>query len=392
MRELQSLDVRGRAVLVRADFNVPLGPMGEVVDDTRIRAAVPTLRWLVGQGASRLVLASHLGRPKGPDARCSLRPVADRLSKLLDMPVALLPVELDEARLAASAAPEGSVLLLENTRFYPGETANDAEFGRRLASLAELFVQDAFGSVHRAHASTVAVARLLPSAAGLLLQREVEVLSSLLQQTGGSFTAVLGGAKVSDKIGVIDNLLPRVGALLIGGAMANTFLLAQGHRMGASLIEPDAVEVASSLLSGEWSRKILLPSDLVFAESLDRPETAQTVQVGQAPGNGAAYDIGPATVQAFGEKIRTSETVFWNGPMGVFETERFARGTYAVASAVADCPGFSAVGGGDSVAAVERSGYADRIDHISTGGGASLEFLEGRLLPGIAALEEPAHA
>lgn len=378
--------MRGRVVLLRADFNVPLTGAGEVADDTRIRAALPTLRWLVEHGAGKLVLLSHLGRPKGVDGRYSLRPVAGRLSELLGRPVTLLPVDLNEAETAARAAPGGSVLLAENTRFYPGEVKNDGELAHRLASLGELFVQDAFGAVHRAHATTVALARLLPSAAGLLVQREVDALSRLLTRPESGFTAVLGGAKVSDKLGVIESLLPKVSKLLIGGAMANTFLVARGNRMGRSMTEPDLALVAGSILSGPQAHKVVLPADLVVAESLDRPETARVAEPDRVPDACAAFDIGPVAAGSFRDVIRSSQTVFWNGPMGVFEVQPFDKGTYAVAHAVAECSGYTVVGGGDSAAAVARSGDAARIDHVSTGGGASLEFLEGRTLPGLAAL------
>jgi phosphoglycerate kinase len=386
LRTLDDLDVRDRVALVRADFNVPLSE-GAVADDTRIRATLPTIAALRRRGARKVVLTSHLGRPKGYDPRLSLLPIAERLSELLELRVPLLPIALEEAEEAAAAADDGSVLLLENTRFYPGEERNDPDLARRLAGLADVFVQDAFGAVHRAHASTVAVARLLPAAAGLLLEREVTALGGLLNNPARPFVALLGGAKVSDKIGVLDSLLPRVDRLLIGGAMANTFLLARGYDMGRSLVEPDSVAAARALLDGRHADKLVLPADLVAAEALDRPEAARTARPGET-GDGAAFDIGPDTAERFAAEIRRAATVFWNGPMGVFETERFARGTYAAARAVAECGGWTVVGGGDSVAALERSGYADRVGHISTGGGASLEVLEGKPLPGIAVLEE----
>lgn len=388
MRKVQDMDVRGRSVLVRADFNVPLTSDGAVADDTRIQATLPTLKWLREQGADKVILASHLGRPKGPDSKWSLRPVVDTLSALLDQPVTLLPSDLDAALEQAQSAPPGSVLLMENTRFHSGEQRNDPDLARKLASFADVFVQDAFGAVHRAHASTEGVARLLPSGAGLLLQREIQALGSLLQSPHRPFTAVIGGAKVSDKIGVIENLLPRVDRVLIGGAMANTFLLSQGHTMGKSLVEPESTDTAAFLLQGEWADKIELPVDFVAADNISDPGSAQAVRVEQVPDDLGAFDIGPATVTRYSAHVEHSATVFWNGPMGVFEVENFAQGTYALAAAVARAEGYTVVGGGDSVAALERSGYADRVDHISTGGGASLEFLEGRNLPGIAVLDE----
>ena len=396
MRTLDQLRVGGKTVFVRVDFNVPLSESGEITDDTRIRADLPTLRRLRSLGAAKLVLASHLGRPKGQDPSLSLRPVAARLSELLESGVAgvrpavsLLPLSLGEARSQVEDAPEGAVLMLENTRFYPGETKNDPELAGELAALADAYVNDAFGAAHRAHASTEGVARLLPSAAGLLLQREVEALTRLLESPGRPFTAILGGAKVSDKIGVIQNLLPRVDTLLIGGAMANTFLLARGVQVGRSLVEEENVQAARELLAAAGDGKLLLPVDCVVAADLSRPETARSVPVAEVPPDAAVYDIGSGTLELYSERIRSSETVVWNGPMGVFEVPRFAEGTFGIARAVAKCAGYTVVGGGDSVAAVHRSGYAQQVSHISTGGGASLELLEGRRLPGVAVLEEP---
>jgi phosphoglycerate kinase len=387
VRGLDSLDVAGKTVLVRVDFNVPLSPTGEIEDDTRIRAALPTLRELRERGAGKLLLASHLGRPKGVDPKQSLAPVGSRLAELLSTGVEVLPVDLEQARSALHSAPAGVVRLLENTRFYPGETKNDPELARRFAALADAYVNDAFGSAHRAHASTEGVARLLPSAAGRLLEGEVRALARLLEAPERPFVAVLGGAKVSDKIGVIRNLLPRVDRCLIGGAMANTFLLARGLDVGKSLVEPDNVETARQLLGGAGAETLELPRDCVVAEDLSRPETAATVRVNAVPSGLAVYDIGPDTARAYADAVRGASTVVWNGPMGVFETERFAEGTLAVARAVAECEGYTVIGGGDSVSAVHRAGVASRVSHISTGGGASLEFLEGRALPGIAVLE-----
>lgn len=386
MRTLESIDVRERTVLVRADFNVPLSDTGVIQDDTRIRAAIPTLTRLFELGASKLVLASHLGRPKGQfNAKYSMALVVDRVSDLLGRPVQLLPLDLEQARQVIQSGREGSVFLLENTRFYPGEEKNDIQFAHQLASLADAYVNDAFGSAHRAHASTEAIAKLLPSAAGLLMEKEVEVLTKILNSPNRPFVAILGGAKVSDKLGVISNLLPRVDKVLIGGAMANTFLLAQGLKVGKSLAEADMIDTAQQLLS---EQKIDLPVDVVVASSLQDPDSKEIVEVNLVPEDKSIYDIGPKTIENYSSVIATASTVFWNGPMGVFETEGFADGTYAIARAVANCSGFTVVGGGDSVSALENSGMSSSVDHVSTGGGASLEFLEGKKLPGIAALED----
>lgn len=385
MRLIETLDYHGRPVFVRVDFNVTVGDDGSVTNDTRIRAALPTLRYLLDAGARTLVLASHRGRPKGVDPTLSLGPVAERLAALLERPVSVLPFDLADARRIVGAAGSGTVFLLENTRFYPGEEANDPTLASNFASLADVFVEDAFGSVHRAHASTEGIAHILPSAAGLLVQREVHALERVLQQPERPFTAVLGGAKVSDKARVIQNLLPRVDRLLIGGAMANTFLLGQGIEVGKSLVEPDRVELAVSLLRGDGSEKLVLPIDVVVADSLNSSEVS-AVPVGAIPASSAVYDIGPETTRLFASEIVRSRTVVWNGPVGVFERDVFAPGTYALAEAVAQCPGYTVVGGGESITALGRSGFSDRVDHISTGGGASLEFLEGRVLPGLAVL------
>jgi phosphoglycerate kinase len=385
MRLIETLEYHGRAVFVRVDFNVTVRDDGGVTDDTRIRAALPTLRYLLDAGARTLVLASHRGRPKGIDPALSMAPVAERLATLLGSPVSVLPFDLAEARHLVSAAGSGTVCLLENTRFYTGEEANDPTLASSFASLADVFVEDAFGSVHRAHASTEGIARILPAAAGLLVQREVRALERALDEPERPFTAVLGGAKVSDKARVIQNLLPRVDRLLIGGAMANTFLLAQGVEVGTSLVEPDRVELASGLLRGDGSEKLVLPMDVVVADSVDSTEVA-SVPVKAIPASSAVYDIGPETARLFASEILGSRTVVWNGPVGVFEREVFAPGTYALAEAVAKCPGYTVVGGGESITALGRSGFSDRVDHISTGGGASLEFLEGRALPGLTVL------
>ena len=388
-RSITEADVRGKRALVRVDFNVPLRD-GEVADDTRIRAALPTIEDLRQRGAA-VVLATHLGRPKGkPDPTFSVAPIARRLGKLLGAPIATVPVVAGpEAERAAAELRPGDVLLIENTRFEPGEESNDPALAVALSRLGDLYVNDAFGAAHRAHASTVGVAELLPSYAGLLLQREVNALSRLLHDPARPFVAILGGAKVSDKLAVVDHLLGRVDALLLGGGMANTLLLAQGHEIGSSLAEPDRVEQAKRLVERAHESGVLLltPIDVVTAESLD--STATTIAaIDDISSDQAIFDIGPGTIGLYCQEIATAGTVFWNGPMGVFERPAFSHGTLAIARCIAGAPGFSIVGGGDSLAAIEAAGVGERIDHISTGGGASLEFLEGRTLPGIAVLPD----
>lgn len=385
-RSVSSLDARGKRVLVRVDFNVPLD--GKVVsDDTRIRAAIPTIQLLRDAGA-KVILMSHLGRPKGEaNPKYSVAPAAERLSALLG--VAVPVATLDGAAAAVAAMRPGDVVMLENLRFHPGEEANDPALAQALAGLADVYVNDAFGAAHRAHASVVGVAERLPSYSGLLLEREVEVLTRLLRTAEHPFAAVIGGAKVSDKLAVIRHLLDRIDVLVIGGGMANTFLLAQGREIGTSLAEPTQVSEAQAVLALAADRgvTVLLPVDVVVAPSIDAA-TGTVVAVGAIPADAAIFDIGPATVETYASAIRGAKTVFWNGPMGVFERPAFAAGTLGVAQAVAEVDGFTVVGGGDSVAAIEQAGLADRIDHVSTGGGASLELLEGRVLPGVAALPE----
>lgn len=383
-------DLSGRRVFVRADFNVPLRD-GEVVDDLRIRATLPTIEELRGRGAA-LVLASHLGRPGG-EPRDDLRmdPVAKRLADLSGVEVTKVDeVVGPEAGGAAGSLGPGELLLLENLRFDPGEEANDPSFAGALASLTDAYVNDAFGAAHRAHASVVGVAEHLPAAAGLLMAREVEVLSRLLEGPDEPFVAILGGAKVSDKLGVVRSLLDRVDALLIGGAMAFTFILAQGGEVGGSLVEPDRVEEVRATLE-EASRRdvlIVLPEDVVAAPEASQDARTQTVRAGEIPGDLRGLDIGPRSVEEFARVIADARTIFWNGPMGVVELEPFSLGTRGVAQAVAGTNAFSVVGGGDSIAAIRRLGFEDDVDHLSTGGGASLEFLEGRDLPGVAPLME----
>jgi len=385
-KTVRDIDVRGKRVLVRVDFNVPLQD-GKVTDDTRIRAALPTIRYLLDQGA-RVILMSHLGRPKGgPDPKYSLKPAAERLSELLGRPVHMAPdcVGPVVEEMAAKLQP-GDVLLLENTRFYPGEEKNDLALAQQLAKLGDVYVNDAFGSAHRAHASTEGVARFLPAVAGFLMEKELTFLGKALESPERPFVAVLGGAKISDKIGVINNLLAKVDALLIGGGMANTFLRAQGYEMGESLVEEESLEEARRLLK-EGEGKLFLPVDLVVADAFAADARHRVVAVDQVPAGWRALDIGPATVAHFSNRLAGAKTVVWNGPMGVFEFPAFAQGTKAIAEVLASLEGATTIiGGGDSVAAIQQAGLADKITHISTGGGASLEFLEGRVLPGVAAL------
>lgn len=383
---LDDVDPRGRRVLVRADLNVPLAD-GEVTDDFRIRAALPTIEAL-RRGPAVTVVCTHLGRPKGPDPALSTEPVARRLGELGGFPVTFVPATVGPiAEAAVASAAPGDVLLLENTRFEPGETTNDPATAAGLGALADLFVLDAFGSAHRAHASTVGVVEVLPSVAGPLLTAELDALSRLLTDPPRPFTVVLGGAKVSDKLAVIESLLPRVDTMLIGGGMCFTALAAGGHAVGTSLLEGEMVATLERLLSGEHGHKIRLPVDVVVADRFAADATATVVGVDAIPDDRMGLDIGPATVAAFRDEIAGAASVFWNGPMGVFEFPAFRAGTEALAHAVADHPGFTVVGGGDSVAAIRLLGLESGPSHVSTGGGAGLELLEGRTLPGVAALE-----
>ncbi len=387
LKTVRDVEVAGRRVLARVDFNVPLDKAGEITDDTRIRAAVHTINYLVENGA-RVVLVSHLGRPKGgPDPKYSLKPCAARLAQYLDRPVKLAEDVIGPSARALNASlRSGEIMMLENVRFEPGEEKNDPGLIRALAELADLFVNDAFGTAHRAHASTAGVAAHLPAVAGFLMQKEVYIMGKALAAPDRPFVAIIGGAKVSDKIGVIDNLLGKVDTLIIGGGMANTFLRAQGHATGNSLVEEDKVALAGELLARADGR-ILLPRDVVVAETFQADAAHKVVAADQIPADWMALDIGPGSAQTFAGAIREAMTVVWNGPMGVFEMAPFARGTFAVAEGIAASEGCTIVGGGDSVAAVEAAGVADRITHVSTGGGASLEFLEGRDLPGVAVLQ-----
>jgi len=391
---VRDADLKGKRVLVRVDFNVPIEG-GKITDDTRIRGAVPTIKYILEQKPKSVVLMSHLGRPKGKrDPEFSLATVAPALSKLLGVDVQFIDDALGDAtKQAVDALPEGSVALLENTRFYNGDEKNDTDMSKQLAQYGDIFVNDAFGAAHRAHASTVGVADHLPAVAGLLLEKEIDYLVTALENPDRPFVAVLGGAKVSDKIEVIQALLDKADTVLIGGGMANTFFKAQGIEISKSLVENDALDTARKLLETSGER-LLLPVDVVIGDKLEEDAKIRTVTLSKESGISdgyAIYDIGPETVKRYGEKILAAKTIVWNGPMGVFEIAPFAKGTQAVAQFMAQATekgAITIIGGGDSVAAVQDAGLADKITHISTGGGASLEMLEGKTLPGVAALKD----
>jgi phosphoglycerate kinase len=386
-KTIEDMDVQGKKVLVRVDFNVPLKD-GVVGDDTRIRAALPTIQYLTDHGAA-VILMSHLGRPKGEvNPKYSLKPVAEYLDKLIDADVKFVEEAVGpKAEAAAKELKSGEVLLLENTRYYPGEEKNDLDLAQKLASLGDVYINDAFGTAHRAHASTEGVARYLPAAAGYLMEKEIRYLGQAIANPERPFVTILGGAKISDKIGVIRNLLDKADQILIGGGMANTFFKAQGYPMGDSLVEDSALDTARELLK-DAGNKLRLPFDVVIANAFEDSAETRVVPMGPVPDGWRILDIGPETVASYSKVIDGAGTIVWNGPMGVFEMPTFAVGTFEVAKAIAKSNAVSIIGGGDSVAAIQESGISDKITHISTGGGASLEMLEGIDLPGLAALQD----
>ncbi len=386
-KSIRDFDVKGKKVLVRVDFNVPIKD-GKVTDDTRIRAALPTIEYLIDKGAA-VILASHLGRPQGEiKAEFSLKNVAKYLDDLIDAKVYFCDDCVgDKAKNAAAQIGFGEILVLENTRFHPGEEKNDVEMSKELASLAELYVNDAFGTAHRAHASNVGVAEYLPGAAGFLLEKEINYLDNVISNPDRPFVAILGGAKVGGKIGLINNLLNKVDAIMIGGGMANTFFAAQGYKMADSLVELDAIELAKDLLK-KAQGKLNLPVDVVIADEFSNDANKKMMQVGDVPDNWRILDIGTDTLELFGKIIQGSKTVVWNGPMGVFEFPVFAEGTFKLAQMISETDAITIVGGGDSAAAIMQAGLGEKITHISTGGGASLQMLEGAKLPGLEALAD----
>ncbi|MBW7882687.1 MAG: phosphoglycerate kinase [Caldilineaceae bacterium] len=387
-KTIKDVDWQGKKALVRVDFNVPLSD-GQITDDARIRAALPTIQYLLDYGAA-VILMSHLGRPKeGPDPKFSMKVTADHLATLISAPVHFVGATTGpEAEAAAAALAPGQVLVLENTRFDKRETKNNPDMSAELARLGEVYVNDAFGSAHRAHASTEGVAHHLPAVAGFLMEKELAYLGGALENPKSPFVAILGGAKISDKIGVISNLLAKVDAILIGGGMANTFLAAQGYNMGKSLVEADALETAKALMA-KGGDLIQLPVDLVIADRFAGDAASKVVSVSEVPAEWMALDIGPATIAHYSNRLSGAKTVVWNGPMGVFEMPNFARGTVAIAEMLAGLSGATTIiGGGDSAAAIRQAGLENKISHVSTGGGASLEFLEGIELPGVAALND----
>ena len=389
-KTVEDINVSGKKVLVRCDFNVPLKD-GEITSDKRIVASLPTIKYLIDHNA-KVILCSHLGRPKGEfKPEFSLAPVAKRLSELLGKEVKMAKDVVGEsAQALAAELKDGDVLLLENVRFHAEETKNDPEFSKALASLADIYVNDAFGSAHRAHSSTTGVADYLPAVCGYLIQKEIEFMGGALENPKRPLVAILGGAKVSDKIGVINNLLDKVDTLIVGGGMAYTFFVAKGYHVGTSLVEEDKVELAKDMMNkaAEKGVKFLLPIDNVVGKEFDADTEYQTINSDEFPAGWMGLDIGPKTRELFADAVKGSGTVIWNGPMGVSEWDHFANGTIAVATAVAESGAISIIGGGDSAAAVQKLGFADKMSHISTGGGASLEFLEGKELPGIAALND----
>jgi len=387
---INDINVQGKRVLVRVDFNVPVDENGQITDDRRIRAAIPTIERLSSQGG-KVVLVSHFGRPKGgPNDKYRLDNIGKRLSELLKKPVVKVNDCIGtEPEQAIAALPWGGIVLLENVRFYKEEEANDQEFAKKLAALADLYVNDAFGTAHRAHASTAGVANYLkPAVSGYLMQKEIEIMGQALIKPEHPFVAILGGAKVADKLGVIKNLLSMVDTLIIGGGMSYTFLKAKGYEIGKSLLDKEKIEFAKEMMAMAETKgvKLLLPVDIIVSDSFDKPTMSKVVAPDQIPAELEGVDIGPETVKLFTEVVRNAKTVIWNGPMGVFELPQFAVGTRAVAEALTQSKGTTIVGGGDSAAAIEQMGFAEQVTHVSTGGGASLEFLEGIELPGVAAL------
>jgi phosphoglycerate kinase len=386
-KTIKDMDYKDKRVLVRVDFNVPIKE-GKVGDDTRIRAAIPTIEYLLKQGAA-VILCTHLGRPKGgPDPKYTVKPVGEYLGNLMGRPVAFAEDCIGPAaEKAAKALKPGEVLLLENTRFHPEEEKNDLDMAKQMASLADMYVNDAFGTAHRAHASTEGVARFLPAAAGFLLEKEIRYLGQAVADPKRPFVAILGGAKISDKIGVIRNLLTKADAVLIGGGMANTFFKAAGYPVADSLVEDESLETARELIQ-EGGTKLRLPVDVVIADKFEEGAASKVIPMGPVPDGWRILDIGPETVAAYAKVVSGAGQVVWNGPMGVFEFPAFAKGTFGLAKAIAESNAVSIIGGGESVAAIQQSGLADKITHISTGGGASLEMLEGLVLPGVAALKD----
>lgn len=389
---IDDIQVKGKRVLVRVDFNVPVDDQGQITDDRRIKAAIPTIKSLADRGA-KVILVSHFGRPKGgPEDKYRMDAMGKRLSELMGKPVVKVNDCIgDEPKKAIAELPEGGIVLLENVRFYKEEEANNEEFAKKLADLADIYVNDAFGTAHRAHASTAGVAKFLkPAVSGYLMQKEIDIMGKALSNPERPFVAILGGAKVADKLGVIKNLLEKVDTLIIGGGMAYTFLKAQGMEIGRSLLDAEKIEFAKEMMAKAKSRgiKLLLPVDVVVTDDFKNPTMSKTVAVNQIPSDLQGVDIGPETIKLFAKEIETAKTVIWNGPMGVFELPQFAVGTKAVAEAMTRSQGTTIVGGGDSAAAIEQMGYAEKVTHVSTGGGASLEFMEGIELPGVAALTD----
>jgi phosphoglycerate kinase len=384
-KTVRDIDIKGKRVLMRVDFNVPMQD-GKVTDDKRIRASLPTIKYVLDQGAS-LILMSHLGRPKGgPEPEFSLHAAADVLSSLLGIPVKIAPAPIGpEVEKMAKELKPGEVLMLENTRFHPGEEKNDLDLARQWAALADIYVNDAFGSAHRAHASTEGVARFLPAVSGFLMEQELEYLGRAVSNPEHPYVAILGGAKISDKISVVETLLSKADKLIIGGGMANTFLAAKGYNMQDSLVETASIEKAKSIMDKSGD-KLLLPVDAVIADKFDAEANTQVVDVDKIPPGWRMMDIGPKSVEGFKDALTGAKLIVWNGPMGVFEMPKFAEGTFAIAKLLADSGATTVIGGGDSASAVKKAGVAKKMTHVSTGGGASLEFLEGKELPGVAAL------